>query len=450
MWNKFVAQRSGRLVGALTMGLTLIVLGTPTARAALPNSELSHWLKQDAAPKLLQLVGKHPRFKGERISVVSMHNRKPSTRGHELGRTLEEYLTHRLLSQSQASIAWRDTGKGCQPTRPAPYLLGIEVQPQGRQRAAVTIAMVDVEENIWVPGASLRWQGRLTSSERRALQQTLQVTADGSIERPLSAARQSQILALLKSQLRCAVPTGIDGSLFLLSDSESPHKETLAALTEQLQAHLQRSPLFDMSRDKEDARWQAELITTQAANSTRLDLQLTERDAGRTQRLATLYLDAPSNAPRLATNAPAEPLLSDLEEIEIVPCKADRDKQCLLVEMALQRPAWLITFRSRNGTVSGQSCSGSVKRTKAATRRYRVTLEPSDDIGFYALATTNQSVARKLARTLRAAPGSCNRNTNPDGRWLRQLTKLLELHGDDIAWRATHLAGDSELALAHR
>ncbi|MFK7916225.1 MAG: hypothetical protein AB8B93_20095, partial [Pseudomonadales bacterium] len=270
---------------------TLLVLGLgsywPAAHGVLPDTELGIWFKSQATPHLLEVIGKHPRFKGERLSVVTMQNRKPATQGHQLGHSLAEYATHRLLSQSQASITWREQHGDCRPTRPTPYLLGIEVKTLTRQRAAVTIAVVDVEENIWVPGTSLQWQGRLSSAERRALQQTVSRAADGSVGRPIALSRQQQIKERLLAQLHCAMPAGIDGKIFVSTPAETD--EQLGELGNQLTASLQRSPLFELANDLESATWLAVLRIKNGSNP-RLELMLTEADGRGEQRLAALHV----------------------------------------------------------------------------------------------------------------------------------------------------------------
>jgi len=154
----------------VTLALTLVAC-TQLSNAAsneLFGGPLGEWLRRDAQKQLTDLLSTHPRFRGERIRVVVMRDGLPATESNGLTQAIRSQLTHKLAQISNVQLVWGETLRGCQVPKKTPYLLGVEVARESRTRHLVRIAMVDVEEGVWVSGAHLQWRGLLTQAERQA------------------------------------------------------------------------------------------------------------------------------------------------------------------------------------------------------------------------------------------------------------------------------------------
>ena len=128
------------------------------------SGQLGSWLENTAAPELVQVFGKHPKFKGQRIKFVTLENGSPADSANHLTRAVKQQLTHRILRGGRNDVAWSSDHPACPTVDVAPYLLGIEVSSHGNYNHQVRLAVLDTEEGIWVSGLSLSWTGRLLES----------------------------------------------------------------------------------------------------------------------------------------------------------------------------------------------------------------------------------------------------------------------------------------------
>ena len=125
------------------------------------SGNLERWLDAEVLPPLTELLSKHPRFKGETIRVAGLTNGRPNQTSDQLTQALASALTHGLLKTSGVRIAWQEEPLApCALPRRLPYLLGIEVNRKGNRDYEVTVAMIDVEESVWVAGANYSFDGR--------------------------------------------------------------------------------------------------------------------------------------------------------------------------------------------------------------------------------------------------------------------------------------------------
>ncbi|MGI9325359.1 MAG: hypothetical protein ACR2PZ_09090 [Pseudomonadales bacterium] len=440
------------------LGLTILLIASG-ARAEVLDGALGNWLQQTAAPQLVKVLGTHPRFKGEKLTVVTMRDGSPTTGSNQLNRALEDAVTHRLLEQGQIRVTWRQQQQHCGIPEVVPYLLGIEITSRSRGRAQVNIALVDVQENIWVPGVHLRWSGTLTKSEQRALGKTLSRSATGSVDRPIAVSHTASLSEQLYAQIKCALPKGVSGTVHIDTQSE----DALDPVAEALRQRLQRSALFPLTNRTSDAEWLLRLRPAEATGSNaRLDVVLESAQGSNRQQLASIYVrnlaleptalasSEPERVPAVESSLGATALLSGISHSQTSSCQHQQDKVCASIELDILQPAYLLIFRTQNGKVSGPQCKADVRRSDAVRKRYRLPLNADLDTGFYVVATADRNVARTLHKQLRRAPGHCGVKSGPLKQWLVQLQKLIATHDRDIEWRAVHLRDDAELKVADR
>ncbi len=440
--------------------LVLVALTTPAFGDSSRGSanelfagELGRWLQNDAIPELAVLVGKHPRFQGEQIRVVTMAGGRPALGSNQLSAAVRDQLTHRLTQIKGVQIAWQTGADRCGVPRNTPYLLGVEITSESRSRSLVTIAMADVEEGIWVSGGYLQWRGVLTQQERHALARLVASAPAGTIDSPLPGDRHNQISALLLKNIECALRGGLDGDVQVAVANSGD--ELLTAVAERLREALSRSATvvlvngFDQanSSGEDGADWLLELrlssdigeavIATLAPNNQ-------ASDTGR-QRLAAVYVRqagqntvvSPGASPVVSV-APSTLLIEDLHEVPVKPgdrCYA-RSAECLEVQLDLSAPSYLLVLRTQpGGSLNLGSCARP--RRVSGTKRYRLQIREGG-AGFYAVATTDSELAARLHRQLAAGASNCGDRGRSD--WLTQFEATLASAKSTLDWRAFYAA----------
>lgn len=461
------ADLSVRRAAALALALLAAWVCSSASHASTLDGALADWVTQKAGPELVEVLGNHPRFKGETLTVVTMRDGAPSTRSTALNRALEEAVTHQLLKQSQVRVTWRSQQTQCGAPRSVPYLLGIEISNASRSRASVNIVLVDVEENIWVPGVHLSWRGVLSRNEQLALRKEVSRSPLGTVDRPLAAENAGKVAERLYEQMRCAFPRGLDGTV-TVGPADSSQMRPIA---EALRSRVRQSSQFETPAVPEDARWIIALRPTQrgaGGSATRLDLALTETSRGSEQQVASVFVRGMT---RLADTEPdrnvgqdqhavtdsetaVEPvstgLLSALIQTSSGPCPDRLDQQCASVEIEVLQPSYLLVFRTQNGNLTGVQCKSHARRSEASRKRYRLSVHPDVTTGLYVLATTERAVARSLQSVLRRAPGSCSNTRHSTARWLDRLSNDIASYADAVEWRAIHLDSEAALKVADR
>jgi hypothetical protein len=209
-----------------------------------------------------------------------------------------------------------------------------------------------------------------------------------------------------------------------------------------------------------------------------VNLTLADADGGNRQRVASVFVSGPLGTadaavppavavtplpvpapPARAPSAQPELLLSALEMRPAPPegiCDARKARMnsCVEVFFELSEPAYLLVVSTRAHSVVEAPCDSALRRAEPGPRRYRMRVPPGTfamdsadtgpDAGFYVLASRSRQVAEQLRAALAGAPGQCvpAGGRAPDG-WLGELGRVLDRHGNRVAWRALHLAHDS-------
>jgi hypothetical protein len=225
-------------------------------------------------------------------------------------------------------------------------------------------------------------------------------------------------------------------------------------------------PLAVVTADRDQARWLLILEAESAdgaagADIGELNLVLADVDGGHRQRVASVFVAGSLGFAAAVTPKAVAPS-SLLSALEMLPARAQgicddrkaRINSCVEIAFELREPAYLFVVSTRDHNVVETPCDRSLGLTEPGTRRYRMrvppgtfAVDPADtgpDAGFYVLAVRERALAAQLRQALAEAPGSCGvtAGTAP-AAWLDKLRQLLDRHGEQVAWRALHVAHDS-------
>lgn len=456
--------------------------GRVDASSSLLTEELGRWLETYAAPELIDVLSNHPRFKGETIRFVTMKEGKPTDNSDKLTQAVQQFLTQRLLRDGNIRLAWLNHRPSCRAPRQIPYLLGLEVSRRGTREHRVSIAMVDVEEAVWVSGIGLSWAGRLTHDERRALKTPVSDTYRGSIASPLPVTDTAEIVRILKERMGCSLKGGLEGTVYVTS---SEIRE-LTGLIHALDNELSITPIAALTNNQADADWLMFATVEPVGNGSYeliISLQPMEgskedRKGGKesAQRVASVFITGikptePSVTPTQDQQSPAEltsPIITHsapplryhklLTTLSMEPssragiCDVRRagTNACVEVGFELLESAYLLVFRTAFQTegfqVTPTSCKGRIQGSAAGPHRYRLRVLPTarpvnrPDAGIYVLATKDKSVAATFSRHLRRAPGACEGFSRESlESWVERFQLLLHKHGESMQWRALHM-----------
>lgn len=435
----------------------LLSTSLAAADSGLLNGNLGRWIETQAAPELAESLANHPRFRGETVRVVSMRDGRPLDRGSRLHQAVEQHLTQRLLQYPGVRIAWSDTEQPCGTPQPVAYLLGVELERDGSQQHKVNIGLVDVSESVWVSGVSLSWAGRLSAAERSAFGRNLETPPRGTIDSPIPVTDSARIAGLMQQHLRCALPEGLDGPLYLAPTDPG----AVAQISGQLSSNLSRTPFAAVTRSPDQADWVLSVqVDRSGGRIHQLQLLLEDGERQITQQVAAVYvvgLDAspPAEPPRRIDQvaqpdtAPAALLsamrFTDSEDSGICDRRRARANTCVEVSFELLQPAYLFVFSSRDRALTGLSCERWREQSRSGELRYRLRVPPAlrDDApgsAVYAIAVSSRTVAKDIERHLRSVGGMCG-SSGPRvlHSWLSRLDELITEQTGQVEWRAIAL-----------
>ena len=304
---------------------------------------------------------------------------------------------------------------------------------------------MDVEEGVWVAGVSLSWRGRLTSAEARALRSSVQSGPAGSVDHPIALSEETEIVQRMLQQVRCALPSGLEGTVAL----RQPDDARLASISTELRQRLVLEPGFVLA-DGDDVDWQMGIEVSEE-DTQRLVLTLAPGDRPATrQQLASLVTRVPSSVALPSRPAPvpsspmrSENLLSELDLDSSASCSTGRG-DCVEVGFAIDRAAHVLVFRTHAAGVAPTSCSARQELKPAGDLRYRVKLPAAgtDRAGIYVVASEQREPIRRLRKIVQAATSRCGAKHLTGGEWRADLIRAaVELEGR-LEWRVVHLSID--------
>lgn len=443
------------VLGTVLLWMVLAIAGLTSfparADSGLLNDSLGRWLDTEVLPTLGRTLGEHPRFKGETIKLVSLDNGQPTHRASRLHKAVEAHLTQRLLRSSGVRIAWSDQPRQtCGVEQQAVYLLGVEIERDGSRYHKLNIGMIDVAESVWVSGVNHSWRGRLTATERAALSQQLDAAPEGTVDNPMPVHASTDIARSMHAHLKCAHPEGLDGPVFLAPAESVDLNRIMASLG----SELATAPLAAITREGEQADWVLTLSSESAGSGGRiqaLGLMLSDKDNRVTQQVATVYVSGtnPSNreirdpAHIAGTTALLSGMRLEPDAREGICTRGSRPGMgCAEISFDLLQPAYLFVLSSRDRELQATSCDSRLVEATTGERRFRVKVWRNGtdlpDAGLYAIAVSDRSAAKALARHIRT--GACSRPSSGSNHWLSKLDELMARHSNVVEWRVIHMA----------
>ena len=229
-------QSQGRLgliapfaLGLLTFGASEVMAQAPTIASSWSHEvELAQWVDDELTPYLAEVLVQHPRFKGQLLRFVSVHEERTSAPRDELTRSIIRRLDDTLHNTPGVrfwSIPVDAGGTGCRIQDTPDYEIGIEIVRTSREQYRVAVRALDIAERHWVSGFGRHWQGQLTDRERDMLANRLVVAAvPGTRPRPFSEEQVDLLAQSLAQDLRsdlCGRPGGVI-KVHLSLDEDAP------------------------------------------------------------------------------------------------------------------------------------------------------------------------------------------------------------------------------------
>lgn len=429
--------------------LSLIVLllssASSWAERGLLSGSLGTWLNSTAAPKLVEVLGKHPKFKGERIRFATLTDGAPAQQGNRLASAVEQLLTREILRAGKTDVAWRAGQRTCQSiSKDSHYLIGIEMVPAGPYNHQLDIKILDTDEGVWVSGISLAWQGRLLASENKAFNTPVSHAEAGSMANPVPLKDSQEVARALSAQAVCTLTHPLAGHVLV----KPPAAGALRAVMVEFEQQMAVRPQMSLTRSGGDAEWQLDTALEPARfNTQQLSLQLTPSDGAATQTIASIYVLADPRVqrpPQLNAQAPAPTaaqLMSALR-IDTKPdaCSGRRSDRCVQIRFELNQAAYVSVFRTHNAELKSTDCKARSELRSPGAQVYRINLSGPERTGFYVIASRQRQVMRALRQQINKAPGACGRRgSGAHDTWLHDTIDLIERHADQITWRALHL-----------
>ncbi len=446
--------------------LLFIALLVSTGQLLADNqlgAELGDWVDDKAVPKLSELLTRHPRFKGMPIKVMAMKDGYPDTISDELTHQIKSQLIDGLLKTSDIRIAIESTAP-CQPLK-VDTILGIEVKKQHGNKYRVALAMIDIEEGIWLNGSNISWQGKVSRDQKKAYEMPFTSPAAGLAV--LNLNQTAAITEALVSQLQCSVY--LPSPLYF----EPVEDESIAAIQSRIKSRLSRSFATTIQLSEAASIINLQHIRKTGSNDARIPTHLNKDYFTHTLGLNMATTSAPEDMHRIATvRVVQEPTMANpvarttinstrtsgdhsevapdlLTEIKLVSnymrsnaCQTG-DRQCVDIRFSLKRPAYTVIFYSKNGELRPITCDKPT-RNAAGSHHYGLILPEgtSPDIpatGFYVVAVEKRSTAIALNQTLTNTSHHCTGEGADDPQALITFRDSLKKFSRQTDWQAIHL-----------
>lgn len=382
-----------------------MILASCQFNAFALSGELGRWIKSNAGPELARLIQEEPRFIGEAIDIIALRDGHPAAVDDGLTESIREALRHLLLNQSGIRMPLQTTNQ-CQATR-THIVLGISIDQQDAYQHRVQLALLDLDENMWINQSSQVWLGRLSRQQDRLLG-TFVSPDDDVFDQDNAAA----IASMIDEKVRCGMP--LPQPVYI--ETENPHWQK--AVESLLEKHL------DITRDPIEAASSLVMI--------------------RQQQQLNIHVASPHNTyslTRLALSSrhPESPLISAITlSNRKIECRG-QGRRCIDIEYETYKDAFVFEFFTRSGELTALNCDTRPRVTSGQVRKgLRVpdAGHPSRPaLSYYVLATRNPAIAEKLADSLHAASRRCHGEADANNR--KQLALLVA--SKEVTWRSLHL-----------
>ena len=214
------------MIGRLITALVLIAASANIATAA-NERDLEQWLDREAVPFVRTALLEHPRFKGETVMFVVLDKNATATTSNDLALSLRDRLLDAAVDTPGVTIAWRQGRSNAHHGTEAidctrddvDYFIGVELSQQLDESYSVSLRALDVQERNWVSGFGHSWRGHLSMTQRRALRQDrVDETFLGARDVPFTADQNDLLARYLAHELSCALLRETSGEYIIPAD----------------------------------------------------------------------------------------------------------------------------------------------------------------------------------------------------------------------------------------
>jgi len=460
--------------------------------------DLDRWVDRDLVPYVQEQLSYYPRFKGETVMFVVLDENAPASLTNELALSIRDRLLAAALATPGIEIgSQQGRSGGALESTPADcihddvhYYIGIELTKRLDNSYVVEVRALDLEDRNWVTGFGRRWHGKLSTSQRRASrEQRADDSFIGSRDVPFTLAQTDLLAAHLAHQLSCTLKKrvaddyvvaidlvelpadGLDGTVELITNNLASRQ----ALTVSTQEDATNAILSGKAHRIDGALHQYWVTVTPSdesgdmaalsasayvvlPNATTLPYHQTGvrpavADTGLTTSSTVSIPNAGKDAliGSLRVSAPRSRSDCGMHSCSILQTEAHADSIVFfLVHQANFGLVRLADNECRDRTLAriarrGEALRFPITRTTTSGQRWSEThewdLAPDLDT-YYAVAVTDEKVARRIATHIDTLPLRCSEALRPGledhelQAWLNGLARLTASASDLVAWRA--------------
>jgi hypothetical protein len=477
----------------VTLGVLLCTGCAPQPTRGAPGdaSSLQRWVDVELAPYLAEELGRHPRFKGESVILVSLDGSdiQPDIDGLTL--SLREQLMDRLLTDATVTLPWQPQQPPaqhhrrldqvqCTRVRDANYYIGIEISRTATAQYRVSVRALDVRAGEWVSGFGKSWSGSLTPSELRALQER---RSDESLRGlrvlPFSSDHPDLAASYLANNLSCLLLRQDEEDLVIHVESLQSDQPRLRMLLDLVGNNLSRYHAVRVT----DVRKEAHFVLRGEVHEVEPGLYQVwvvlhpknsgEHVVGMDTDTYVRVLPAADDQEhtRLADRARSvRPAIAAMELVrrqgndgDRAGCDAPREGEtdgaragdgCPVLELTVERADGVFVFvhgtRDGMSRLSSGTCSsaGEAVTGVPGKRTYRfpaARFPGSDWATVYAIAVSGSDLAGQFAGLLQVLPDACGSASglraedSGTEQWLDRLDRLIAANGDHAVWTARRI-----------
>jgi hypothetical protein len=463
----------------------------PTRQAPGEASSLQHWLDAELAPDLVEHLGRHPRFKGESVILVSLDGSDIQPDIDDLTRSLRDQLMDDLLTDAAVTLPWQPQQQPaqhhrrldqarCERIRDANYYIGIEISRTATAQYRVSVRALDVRAGEWVSGFGKSWSGPLTPGELRAVQERrTDESLRGLRVLPFSSAHPDLAASYLANNLSCLLVQQDEEDLVIYVESLQSDQPGLRTLLSLVGNNLSRYHEVRVT----DVKKEANFVLRGEAHEVQPRLYqvwvvLHPKNSG--EHLVGMDTDTyvrvlPPGDRRGRTQLAdetrsARPAIAAMELVRRHGTLGDRDRcsgphetrsggaqivdGCPVLELTVERAdrVYVFVHGTRDGMsrLSSATCSSGDEDAAdvPGKRAYRFPagrFPDSDWPTVYAIAVSGSELARQFTGLLQALPDACGNasgmraDDNSMEQWLDRLDRLIAANGGHAVWTARRI-----------
>lgn len=245
-----------RVIARTVLSAVVLACVAQPLAAKSRSTDLASWTERELTPYIESQLTEHPRFKGETVVFVALDDGVPAPVTNGLVLAIRDRIVSAVVDKPGISIGWQpefDLKDRIDCTRDAAhYFIGLETTRLIDGRYRVTMRVLDVEDQGWVTGSGMTWEGRLTSAQKRAFDQSLtDEYFRGRRDAPYDASQTDVLAARLAHDLACALVRQVAGEYVIAAapTGDSPLPGTI----ELVRNNLAGNPALLVSTNDSDA-----------------------------------------------------------------------------------------------------------------------------------------------------------------------------------------------------